>query len=167
MDFSNIRFLGRHIFKDNKAYFSYSGSGFEFCVEPLANNLSISLTLESLTRDHDRQYIAIYVDNELLRKEKLLTGDNIVQLTIDNRNKSLIRIIKLNETMRAKAMASVVLNDAICINDIRIMEGEKGPFISMPSRRKENGQFKDIAHPINQETREKIQSAILEEYKKQ
>lgn len=78
-----------------------------------------------------------------------------------------VRIIKLNETMRAKAMASVVLNDAICINDIRIMEGEKGPFISMPSRRKENGQFKDIAHPINQETREKIQAAILEEYKKQ
>lgn len=77
-----------------------------------------------------------------------------------------VKIIKLNETMRAKAMASVVLNDCICINDIRVLEGKEGLFISMPSRKKENGQFKDIVHPINSETREKIQKAILEEYNK-
>lgn len=77
-----------------------------------------------------------------------------------------VKIIKLNETMRAKAMASVVLNDCICINDIRVLEGKEGLFISMPSRKKENGQFKDIVHPINADTREKIQKAILEEYNK-
>ncbi len=77
-----------------------------------------------------------------------------------------VKIIKLNETMRAKAMASVVLNDCICINDIRVLEGKEGLFISMPSRKKGNGQFKDIVHPINADTREKIQKAILEEYNK-
>ena len=78
-----------------------------------------------------------------------------------------VRVKKIDSNMRAKAMASVVLNNAICINDIRIIEDkEKGTFIAMPSRKKDDGTFKDIAHPINAATREKIQIAILEEYNK-
>lgn len=78
-----------------------------------------------------------------------------------------VRVQKINSVMRAKAMASVVLNDAICINDIRVIEDrEKGTFIAMPSRKKDDGTFKDIAHPINKATREKIELAILEEYRK-
>lgn len=78
-----------------------------------------------------------------------------------------VKIKKLNTVMRAKAMASVVLNDCICINDIRVIEdSKKGTFIAMPSRKLEDGSFKDIAHPINAETRLKITQAILEEYNK-
>lgn len=76
-----------------------------------------------------------------------------------------VRVQKIDSVMRAKAMASVVLNDAICINDIRVIfDREKGVFIAMPSRKKEDGTFKDIAHPINAATREKIQEAILEKF---
>lgn len=78
-----------------------------------------------------------------------------------------VRVQKIDSVMRAKAMATVVLNDAICINDIRVIEdSKKGTFIAMPSRKKEDGTFKDIAHPINKATREKIELAILEEYNK-
>lgn len=80
-----------------------------------------------------------------------------------------VRIKKLNTTMRAVAMASVVLNNCICINDIRVIKGKEKPdelFIAMPSRKMDNGEFKDIAHPINAETRMKITKAIIEEFNK-
>lgn len=76
-----------------------------------------------------------------------------------------VRIRKIDGMMRAKAMASVVLNNSICINNIRVMESEKGMYIYFPSW-KINGEFKDIVHPINQETRDKIQEAIIKEYQK-
>ena len=69
------------------------------------------------------------------------------------------------ENSRLRGIASVLLDDAFAIHDIRIIEGDNGLFIAMPSRKIPNsGEFKDIAHPINAETREKIQSAILEAY---
>ena len=64
--------------------------------------------------------------------------------------------------MRGKA--SVLIDDCFAIHDIRIIEGNDGLFIAMPSRQKANGEYRDIAHPINAETREKIQKAILEAY---
>lgn len=76
-----------------------------------------------------------------------------------------VRIKKYNSVMRAKAMASIIINNCICINDIRVIEGRDGLFIAMPSRKTQEGDFKDIAHPINSETREIIQKAILEKYK--
>lgn len=77
-----------------------------------------------------------------------------------------VKVKKINTTMRAKGIASVVLDDCICINDIKIIEGKNGVFIAMPSRRQSDGTFKDIAHPVNNETREKISEAILAEYNK-
>ena len=68
------------------------------------------------------------------------------------------------EGSRMKGIASVLLDDSFAVHDIRIIEGEKGLFIAMPSRKTPNGEFKDIAHPINAETRDKIQKAILEAY---
>ena len=68
------------------------------------------------------------------------------------------------EGSRMKGIASVLLDDSFAVHDIRIIEGEKGLFIAMPSKKTPNGEFKDIAHPINAETREKIQKAILEAY---
>lgn len=75
-----------------------------------------------------------------------------------------VRIKKYNNEMRAKAIASVVINDSICINDIKIIEGKEGLFMAMPSRKTPSNEFKDIAHPINAETREIIQTAILQAY---
>ena len=68
------------------------------------------------------------------------------------------------EGSRMKGIASILLDDSFAVHDIRIIEGDNGLFIAMPSRKTPNGEFKDIAHPINAETREKIQTAILEAY---
>ena len=68
------------------------------------------------------------------------------------------------EGSRMKGIASVLLDDSFAVHDIRIIEGDNGLFIAMPSRKTPNGEFKDIAHPINAETREKIQTAILAAY---
>ena len=70
------------------------------------------------------------------------------------------------EGSRMKGIASVLLDECFAVHDIRIIEGDNGLFIAMPSRKTPDGEFKDIAHPINTETRERIQGAILEAYEK-
>ena len=75
-----------------------------------------------------------------------------------------VRLRKVNSENRMKAVASVTFDNEFVIHDIKVIESEKGPFIAMPSRKTPNGEFIDIAHPINPETREKIQKAILEAY---
>ena len=76
-----------------------------------------------------------------------------------------IKIFKAEGTSRCKGVATIVIDNCFAINDIKIIESLNGLFIAMPSRKTPNGEFKDIAHPINAETREKIQKAILEAYK--
>ena len=68
------------------------------------------------------------------------------------------------EGSRMKGKASILLDDSFAVHDIRIIEGDNGLFIAMPSRKTATGEYKDIAHPINSSTREKIQSIILERY---
>ena len=70
------------------------------------------------------------------------------------------------EESRMKGIASVVVDDCFAIHDIRIIEGDKGLFTAMPSRKTATGGYRDIAHPINPETRAMFDEAILEEYKK-
>ena len=70
---------------------------------------------------------------------------------------------KENSRMRGKA--SVLIDDCFAIHDIRIIEGNDGLFIAMPSRQKAQGAYRDICHPINQETRKMFQDKILEAYK--
>lgn len=65
---------------------------------------------------------------------------------------------------KLKAFVSVVLDDCFIVNDIKVIEGRDGRFISMPSRRKRNGKFKDIAHPLNSDTRNMLEQEILVEY---
>lgn len=65
-----------------------------------------------------------------------------------------------------KAVASITIDDAFAIHDIKIIEGEKGLFVAMPSRKTAEGEYRDIAHPINSETREQIQKMILDAYEK-
>ncbi len=75
-----------------------------------------------------------------------------------------VRLRKVNSENRMKAVASVTFDNEFVIHDIKVIESQNGLFIAMPSRKTPNGDFKDIAHPINAETREKIQKAILEAY---
>ena len=67
---------------------------------------------------------------------------------------------------KLKAFVSIVLDDCFMVNDIKVIEGRDGRFISMPSRRKRNGKFKDIAHPLNSDTRQMLESEILVEYER-
>ena len=67
---------------------------------------------------------------------------------------------------RMKGIASVLIDDSFAIHDIRIIEGDNGLFIAMPSRKTATGGYKDIAHPINTDVRNMFQQAILEEYNK-
>lgn len=70
------------------------------------------------------------------------------------------------ENSRMKGIASVVVDNAIAIHDIRIIEGDNGLFIAMPSRKTSVGEYKDIAHPINQEVRTMFEKEILDAYEK-
>ena len=63
-----------------------------------------------------------------------------------------------------KAVVSITIDDAFVVHDIKIIEGEKGLFIAMPSRKASDGEYRVIAHPINSGTREKIQKMILDKY---
>ena len=67
---------------------------------------------------------------------------------------------------KLKAYVSIVLDDCFLVSDLKVIHGPNGLFISMPSKRKKNGEFKDIAHPLNRETRERMEKRILEEYEK-
>lgn len=71
------------------------------------------------------------------------------------------------ENSRMKGIASVLLDDSFAIHDIRIIEGDNGVFIAMPSRKTATGGYRDIAHPTNSEVRQMFEHAILEEYQKE
>lgn len=77
-----------------------------------------------------------------------------------------VRIRKIATEGKMKAIVSITFNEEFVIHDIKVIEGQNGLFIAMPSRKTPDGEFKDIAHPINSSTREKIQKAILDEYEK-
>lgn len=77
-----------------------------------------------------------------------------------------IRIRKIKTNNRIIALATIEIDNCFVVNDIKVLEGENGLFIGMPSRRTSNGEFRDIAYPINAETRQVIQNAIIEEYNK-
>jgi stage V sporulation protein G len=78
-----------------------------------------------------------------------------------------VRIRKVAEEGKMKAVVSVTFDDEFVVHDIRVIDGQNGLFVAMPSRRTADGQFKDIAHPINSQTRAKIQEAILLQYQKE
>ena len=75
-----------------------------------------------------------------------------------------VRLKKVNSDGKMKAIASITIDDAFVVRDIRVIEGQNGLFVAMPSRKTPEGEFRDIAHPITSEARELIQGAILKEY---
>jgi stage V sporulation protein G len=76
-----------------------------------------------------------------------------------------IRLVKKDEN-KLKAVASITINQCFVIHDIKVIEGNEGYFIAMPSRKTPDGEYKDIAHPINTETRDRVKKAVLDEFEK-
>ena len=75
-----------------------------------------------------------------------------------------VRVRKISNEGKMKAVASITLDEEFVVHDIKIIEGEKGLFIAMPSRKTAENEFRDIAHPIKSDTREYIQTTILKAY---
>ena len=75
-----------------------------------------------------------------------------------------VKVRNVNSINGVKAIASITINNCFVVNDIKLIESQNGLFISMPNKRTSTGEFKDIAHPINSETRKLIQNAIIEKY---
>lgn len=75
-----------------------------------------------------------------------------------------VRIRKVEKEGKMRAVVSITIDDEFVVHDIKIIEGEKGLFIAMPSRKAADGEYRDIAHPINSQTRDSMQRMILEKY---
>lgn len=75
-----------------------------------------------------------------------------------------VRIRRVDGQSRLRAVVSITIDDAFAVHELRIIEGKEGLFVAMPSKEVGEGKFKDIAHPINAETRELIEKTILEKY---
>ena len=87
----------------------------------------------------------------------MLTGGFTMEITD-------IRVRKINKEGKMKAVVSVTFDNEFVVHDIKVIEGDKGRFIAMPSRKTLDGEFRDIAHPINSITRDRIQKTVLEKY---
>ncbi len=77
-----------------------------------------------------------------------------------------VRVRKIAKDDKMKAIVSITLDDEFVVHDIKVIEGDKGLFIAMPSWKTTTGKYRDIAHPINSQTREQIQAIILDAYQK-
>ncbi|MBO6165653.1 MAG: septation regulator SpoVG [Eubacterium sp.] len=75
-----------------------------------------------------------------------------------------VRVRRVTKEGKMRAIVSITIDNEFVIHDIKVIEGEKGLFIAMPSRKSADGEYRDIAHPINSETRQRIQDFILEKY---
>lgn len=78
-----------------------------------------------------------------------------------------VRVRKVNVEGKMRAIVSITLDNEFVVHDIKVIEGENGLFIAMPSKKGNDGEYRDIAHPINSATREKIQQLILEAYQQE
>lgn len=110
MELDNLRFIGRHIIKNNQPYFSFSGSGFIFRVVPENNNCLVKLVLNSEIREESTQFLAIYINDVFYSKYMVINGHAELYLTINK--DSIIRIIKANEVY----LSSIYLEDIVVTN---------------------------------------------------
>lgn len=77
-----------------------------------------------------------------------------------------VKVFPVNEE-RLKAYVTITIDDCFVVRDLKIIKGNEGLFVAMPSKKRKDGQFKDIAHPLNQETRSEIENAIFDAYEKE
>lgn len=82
-------------------------------------------------------------------------------------NVTAVRIRRLSQDGKMRAIVSITLNDMFAVHDLRVIDGSNGLFVAMPSKRTPGGEFRDIAHPINSATREHIQKIVLDAYTKE
>jgi stage V sporulation protein G len=92
-------------------------------------------------------------------KQFIITTGKVEKMNITD-----IRLRKVGDESKLRAVASITFDDEFVVHDIKVIEGEKGLFIAMPSKKALDGEYRDIAHPINSETRERVQRMILEKY---
>lgn len=78
-----------------------------------------------------------------------------------------VRVRKITKESKMKAVVSITIENEFVVHDIKVIEGEKGLFIAMPSKKAADGEYRDIAHPISSETREMLQKLILERYEQE
>ena len=78
-----------------------------------------------------------------------------------------VRVRKVEKEGKMKAIVSITIDDEFVVHDIKVIDGDKGLFIAMPSRKAADGEYRDIAHPINSDTRSKIQQIILDKYQQE
>jgi stage V sporulation protein G len=83
---------------------------------------------------------------------------------VENMNVTDVRVRKVTKEGKMKAVVSITIDEEFVVHDIKVIEGEKGMFIAMPSRKAADGEYRDIAHPINSGTRDRIQNLILNAY---
>ena len=93
----------------------------------------------------------------LRHNAKNILGESIMNITD-------VRVRKVAKDSKMKAVVSVTIDDVFVVHDIKVIEGDKGLFIAMPSRKSSDGEYRDIAHPSNSQTREKLQELILKAY---
>lgn len=77
-----------------------------------------------------------------------------------------VKVFPAREGGRLKAYATIVFESCFIVRDLKIIEGHKGLFVSMPSRKRKDGTFKDVVHPLNADMRERIERMVIEEYKR-
>ncbi|MFN7455320.1 MAG: septation regulator SpoVG [Pseudobdellovibrionaceae bacterium] len=77
-----------------------------------------------------------------------------------------VKIFPVNED-RLKAYVSITIDDAFVVRDLKVIQGNTGLFVAMPSKKRKDGQFRDIAHPLNQETRDMIENAVFDAFEKE
>lgn len=77
-----------------------------------------------------------------------------------------VKVYPVDEGGRLKAYATIVFDNVFIVRDLKVIEGDKGLFVSMPSRRKKDGSFRDIAHPLNSDMRNDVEKTVIEEYNK-
>lgn len=77
-----------------------------------------------------------------------------------------VKVYPVRDTGRLKGYATFVIDNCFIVRDVKIIEGEKGLFVSMPSRKKQDGSFRDIVHPLNAETRNLIEKMVVEQFEK-
>ena len=98
----------------------------------------------------------VYKPYQTISDERMVKGMNITD----------VRVRKVNDEGKMKAVVSITFDDEFVVHDIKIIEGQNGLFIAMPSRKMGEGDFRDIAHPLVSETRNKIKEANFAEYEK-
>lgn len=115
-------------------------------------------------------YIIVKNDREHKKDIKVLTRRGIVNeipgrlRRMRRMNITDVRIRKVETDNRMKAIASITLDDCFVIHDLRVIQGDEHLFVAMPSRKTSTGEFKDIAHPINHDTRKQLEDFVIKAY---